>query len=353
MRHRASWPHTFLLAIAASLLALPLAADPPPAAAAAGDSAPAAEALARADRLLQQKEYVAAAKAYRQATQRSAGRCLPCSLGLARALYGAGEFEEAVAAADAAATAADQPGAIAAAVNLRGLALLSSAHGDAKSLRGAEAAFRQVLAATDAPLARFNLGLSLLRQGRDPEGVAELREFLARDPASPRAAEARSLIVRPLRARKKLLTDLRLETLEGVVLDPDSFAGRIVLLDFWGTWCPPCRNAVPLLKDLNESLRGRPFTLVSIADEWDDDRDLRKFVAGNGMDWPQVWDRTHGITAEAGVDVYPTYVLIGPDGEVLSTTIGEKGLYRGLLRRRLDEALRELDQGSKPVAAAD
>ena len=62
-----------------------------------------------------------------------------------------------------------------------------------------------------------------------------------------------------------------------------------MLLDFWATWCGPCRKALPELKELRQKNAGQPLVVVSVsADE--DRKAVEEFVRQNGMDWPQAWD---------------------------------------------------------------
>lgn len=129
---------------------------------------------------------------------------------------------------------------------------------------------------------------------------------------------------------RKPFPDFDLKTLDGGRLMSQDLRGKVVLLDFWGTWCPPCISAVPSLRDLSHDMKGQPFVLVSIAVEEDDDP-VRKFVKKNQMDWPQVWDRNASFARQSGISRFPTYVLVGHDGTVLSTVVGtSRGVERNL-----------------------
>ena len=101
---------------------------------------------------------------------------------------------------------------------------------------------------------RFNLGLVLLRMERDDEGVSELREFVKLVPNAASAAEARRMIADPRRARVSFAPDFAVVSLDGQKLSLESLRGKTVLIDFWGTWCPPCRAATPDLVRWRRSL---------------------------------------------------------------------------------------------------
>ncbi|MES1244811.1 MAG: TlpA disulfide reductase family protein [Acidobacteriota bacterium] len=134
------------------------------------------------------------------------------------------------------------------------------------------------------------------------------------------------------------LPDFDLKTLEGDRLMSRDLRGKVLLLDFWGTWCPPCVSAVPSLRDLSHDMKGEPFVLVSIAVE-EDDGPVRKFVQKNQMDWPQVWDRNASFARQSGISRFPTYVLVGHDGTVLSTVVGTSRGVEKSLRAQVEMAV--------------
>jgi thiol-disulfide isomerase/thioredoxin len=134
----------------------------------------------------------------------------------------------------------------------------------------------------------------------------------------------------PADAARKTFPDFNLKTLDGRPISLRGLRGKVLLLDFWGTWCPPCVSAVPSLRDLSHDMKGEPFVLVSIAVQ-EDDGPVRDFVKKNGMDWPQIWDRNAAFSRTAGISRFPTYILVSHDGAVLSTVIGtSRGVERDL-----------------------
>ena len=90
----------------------------------------------------------------------------------------------------------------------------------------------------------------------------------------------------------------------------------MVLVDFWATWCGPCRLALPELKSLRQQMSGEPFELVSIsADRYLSA--LKEFVAKNEMTWPQYWDQKSDLARAFSVPSFPSYYLIDPEGIVI------------------------------------
>ena len=277
--------------------------------------------LAAGGRSLARGDFPAAVRYYGEADRVEGGRCAHCQLGLAKAHNGMGSHREALRSADSVLRRSDDPTLRRAAFNEQGIALLASANGDPAKLEHAARSFRQAIAIGGAPEAHFSLGLTLLRLGRDDEGTAALNQYLQLVPKAPNAQAAKDLIANPLRARKKLLPDLEMVTLDGVRVTTAGLRGKVVLLDFWGTWCAPCRAAVPDLRRLNARLQGSPFALVSISNDGDRTT-LERFIAANEMAWTQVWDGEQTVIRDLAVRSFPTYVLVDHLGEVVFAASG-------------------------------
>ncbi len=99
--------------------------------------------------------------------------------------------------------------------------------------------------------------------------------------------------------------------------------GKVVLLDFWASWCGPCRNALPNLKRLQAVYGGADFVVVSISED-DDEVDWKTFVAGHNMSWPQRLDADSSLQHQFGVNALPTYIMLGRDGSVVQKFVGEE-----------------------------
>jgi thiol-disulfide isomerase/thioredoxin len=100
------------------------------------------------------------------------------------------------------------------------------------------------------------------------------------------------------------------------------FRGKVILLDFWASWCGPCRRSLPSLKRLQAVYGSADFVVISISE--DDAEDAwRSFVSTNQMNWPQRLDSNGSLQHQYGVNALPTYVLLGRDGSVLQKFMGE------------------------------
>lgn len=126
---------------------------------------------------------------------------------------------------------------------------------------------------------------------------------------------------------------------------------KIALLDFWAMWCGYCVKAIPELKALASDLAGEPFVLVSLSGDRSS-RKLQKFVAKNGMGWPQQWDEKHEVMAAFGINMFPTYLVLDRTGYVAYFQQGWSDRTDGVIRTKIQEALRlaKLAQSARPGA---
>jgi peroxiredoxin len=335
-----------LAGLAATLLILlssPLLADPP-------------QPPIPSDKLLEGRgqydagKYKDAVRTFKEADKLANGSCAECRLWLAKALDKVGAYKDGLKNVDSVLGMAPNQTVLVGAYNERGVALVGLAANDPKQLEPAEQAFRKALELSEGKInaVRFSLGVTLLQMSRDAEGVALLKEYLEKGPAPADAEVARKLIANPVRARKKIVPDFELTTLAGDYLTAEDLRGKVLLLDFWGTWCPPCVASVPSLRSLSHRLKDDPFQLVSISTD-QDEKVLREFVAKNQMDWPQIWDQGQAFTRQCGIHSFPTYVLVSPDGEILHIGSGwGQGTERDL-SSRIHAALKDLQKGAKPA----
>ena len=210
------------------------------------------------------------------------------------------------------------------AYNNKGLSLQELAERkDQKKLQAAEAIYRQGLAIEGAPaVMRYNLGVALLEMNRDEEGIAELKTYVKEQPNGAYLETARQMIKDPRRAREKFAPDFTFVSSEGEHIALEDLRGKVVLIDFWATWCPPCVESVPEIRNLYKrySKEGN-FVIIGISSD-DDEQEWRDFTAKNKMVWPQYRDKDHRIVSAFGIRAFPTYILIDHEGIVRYSSIG-------------------------------
>lgn len=92
--------------------------------------------------------------------------------------------------------------------------------------------------------------------------------------------------------------------------------GRLVLLNFWATWCPPCQSETPVLRDLDAQYRSRGLSIVGIAVQETTPADVAAYAAKYGITYTIGFDGAADVFHAYQVFALPTQVLIGPDGRV-------------------------------------
>jgi thiol-disulfide isomerase/thioredoxin len=122
----------------------------------------------------------------------------------------------------------------------------------------------------------------------------------------------------------------------------NDLAGKVLLIDFWATWCGPCLADTPNLLALHEEFADRGFEIVGVSVDFKRDA-LVSYLAENELPWPQ--HHAHGpegIAAKWGVYSYPTYFLVGRDGTILDADVQRDETRRTAIIRALAEPAPEM-----------
>lgn len=119
--------------------------------------------------------------------------------------------------------------------------------------------------------------------------------------------------------------DLKFTAVDGTAIDLAKLRGKVVLVDFWATWCPPCREEVPNVVAAYNKYHDKGFEIVGISLDQNKDS-LLAFTKEHGMVWPQYFDGDgweNKVSKNFGITEIPTMWLVGKDGKVLTTNARE------------------------------
>lgn len=157
---------------------------------------------------------------------------------------------------------------------------------------------------------------------RAPAGVALaicVLALLALLAACGRAPDAATL---PERAEiGRPFPKFALQYAGGEVLSTHSFKGKLVVLNVWATWCPPCRREMPDLEKLSRTLDPARFAVIGMATD-EDALLAEEFLRANGIGFANFFDRGGSIAKQLGMQVYPETFIISQNGVLLERIAG-------------------------------
>ncbi|MGE5322071.1 MAG: redoxin domain-containing protein [Actinomycetota bacterium] len=295
--------------------------------------------LSEANQAFDSKRYDEALKHFKKAEKFESGHCRECLVGMLRSHMYMGDLKNALKEADQA-MAISLNGKQQGEVQVYRGVIFSRMQRNPRNLSDAEAAFRSAIAANaDCSECKVDLGMTLLREGKDHEGVQVLKAVLPEYKGSLQQKEIGRFIADPGRARQNFAPEFSAKTSSGQAINLDTLQGKVVLLDFWGTWCPPCRDSVPVLKELVAKNDPSKVIVVSI-DEGDSSEKWAQFVQKNGMTWPQVYDEDRSLKRAFAVHSFPHYFLLNKDGIILQTFDGWSHGELFTLKKAIESALK-------------
>ncbi|HET9524862.1 MAG TPA: redoxin domain-containing protein [Pyrinomonadaceae bacterium] len=300
--------------------------------------------------LLRQRRFDEALKSFKRANEMRGKKCAECLSLMVEAYLALESYKSAVENADKVIELAGGDKQLRfRAYNNKGIALQTWAEKkDQKRLQAAEAAFRQALSIEGAaPVVRYNLGVVLLQLNRDAEGIAELQQYINAQPTASNIEYAKKLVGNPRRARESYAPEFSFTSLDGAQVSLEDLKGKVVLLDFWGTWCQPCVESIPDLRNLHKKYSKEPaFVFIGISSDRDDEL-WREFTAKNKMVWPQYRDKDQRIQRAFGVRSFPTYIVIDHEGIVRHRSVGLTAAGAAPLDRVIGKQLKIIPKSSE------
>lgn len=295
---------------------------------------------------LKQRNVEAALDSFKKADKQDGGHCELCADKIIDYGIKTGDFKSADAAAQQLIADAKDPKQLASAHMERASVQYREGleKNKADCFADADREFQAALAAyPNAPDACYYDGLCLAHLNHDDAAKAQFAKFLEIAPQSDADRErAQRFLVNPELARARLAPPFSITALDGRQISLDGLAGKVVLIDFWATWCGPCREALPHMRQIAQKFSGEPLVVMSISLDKDEAK-WKDFVAKNDMTWVQYRDSSGDIARLFRVEAIPHTFTIDADGVLQDEHIGDASIEGKLKKlcaraRQLQEA---------------
>ncbi len=118
-----------------------------------------------------------------------------------------------------------------------------------------------------------------------------------------------------------LAPDFALQDLKGKTWKLSDLKGKVVFINFWATWCPPCREEMPSMEALHRDMADKPFQILTILSN-DEPKMADTFARKNGYTFPILVDRDGAVSATYGITGVPETFIVNADGLLLRKFIG-------------------------------
>jgi tetratricopeptide (TPR) repeat protein len=277
------------------------------------------EALNNGNVLLRQGRIDEAVNEFRLAAKLQDGKCAECFQRIGQIYFQQRRLKDAASALRQAAEL--KPPNEAEIYNILGVTLYLQS--EKQSFEEAVVALQKAIELSKGKVVKayYNLGFALIKSGKEQEGITVLKQFLELDPGASEASQARAVVSNLKMVDAKVAPSFVVRSHTGDELALEKFKGKIVLLDFWASWCIPCRLDMPEVRKIWKQYGGGRFAIIGI--NLDSKRSpFESYLKEEGITWPQYYDGLgweNKISRLYGVYAIPHTVLIDQDGVIQAT----------------------------------
>ncbi|MGH9700336.1 MAG: redoxin domain-containing protein [Candidatus Acidiferrales bacterium] len=205
---------------------------------------------------------------------------------------------------------------------------------------------KALAAAPNFPQAVFDDGRALAHMNQDDAAKQRFEQYLKLVPEdTPQHGRALRYISDPDLVRARMAPPFAVTTMDGKNVSLDELKGNVILIDFWATWCVPCREALPHVQEIAKKFQGQPLVILSVSLD-DNEQAWKDFVAKNEMTWLNYRDGgfTGPVARLYGVNAIPHTFTIDADGVLQDEHIGDaalEGRLKKLVKRAAEEQTAE------------
>jgi cytochrome c biogenesis protein CcmG/thiol:disulfide interchange protein DsbE len=115
--------------------------------------------------------------------------------------------------------------------------------------------------------------------------------------------------------------DFSLVNAKGGNIKLSDYRGKVVIVDFWATWCPPCRKGIPDLIDIKKQY-GDAVAIIGISVDTDSKGEVVPFIQRMGINYPIVYSTPEVVQAYGGIDGIPTSFVVDKSGKIVDMHVG-------------------------------
>jgi len=123
-------------------------------------------------------------------------------------------------------------------------------------------------------------------------------------------------------AEGSMAPDFKVKDLQGKEVSLSGLKGKVVLVNFWATWCPPCKEEIPSMMKLNRTMEGKPFQMLAISIDEGGKADVESYFKSSGNTLPAYLDSDGAISKVYGVTGVPETFVVDKSGKVQKKIVG-------------------------------
>jgi thiol-disulfide isomerase/thioredoxin len=130
-----------------------------------------------------------------------------------------------------------------------------------------------------------------------------------------------------------------LQDLMGKTVSLESLQGKVVILDFWATWCGPCKEAMPVLQQLSDKYANKGVVVIGV-NQRESREKVKDFITSNKFTYQQLLDSDGKVGSDYGVEGIPTLVIIDQKGNQAMTHVGYTPELANIISEKVDSLLK-------------